>query len=447
MPPRAHGAASSSSSPLRGGDHGARHAVPGVALAGDARRAPRAWRRAGPREPRARPRGSSASSRTAPGPTSNASQRARGVGDAARRACGRPRRGRSGAATTGSAPQAAASAATMPNASGNVLGTAIASAAAAGRRARRGRAGRPRRSGRSCARRGRPVGVAPRRRRATPGTPRRCGSSRAVLVARWRGPPRGRRASSAAASPRGPAEGAEADDQQPRRAARARARAARPPAAARRPWRRSACRRTPRAGRSGSTWPAPPPPRPVERANEDAVVGGLAPMAASALGSAASPARGRGRARAARSARRRRRAARGACGRATVGSSIAAHRLSAVWREPTRIPRAPREALARVRQEARVRLDRVLERAAVDLHRVRARRPCERAREDQRAHHQVVGERDVGPHALGDLAHRGDVALHVALELGVGEVRERARLDPVVAVGDVDGSRPPMSGR
>ena len=83
-----------------------------------------------------------------------------------------------------------------------------------------------------------------------------------------------------------------------------------------------------------------------------------------------------------------------------------------------------------------MRLDRVLERGAVDLDRVRD--AVERPREHDRAHHEVVGERDVGPHALGDLAHGGDVALEVVVELGVGELGERLRLDPLVAVGDVD---------
>ena len=46
-------------------------------------------------------------------------------------------------------------------------------------------------------------------------------------------------------------------------------------------------------------------------------------------------------ARAARSGRRRRPAGRGGCAPRSAGSSISAHRLSAVWREPTSTPRAP----------------------------------------------------------------------------------------------------------
>ena len=77
------------------------------------------------------------------------------------------------------------------------------------------------------------------------------------------------------------------------------------------------------------------------------------------------------RARAARSARRRRPAGPRRVRSSTDGSPIAAHRLSAVWREPTRIPRAPARPSHGVRHEPRMRLDGVLERAAVDLDRVR----------------------------------------------------------------------------
>ena len=54
----------------------------------------------------------------------------------------------------------------------------------------------------------------------------------------------------------------------------------------------------------------------------------------------------------------------------------------------------------------------------------------------------MVGQRDIGPHALGDLAHRGHVALQVAVDLRVAEIRERPRLDPLVAVGHVDRQQP-----
>ena len=75
-----------------------------------------------------------------------------------------------------------------------------------------------------------------------------------------------------------------------------------------------------------------------------------------------------------------------------------------------------REPLAGVAQEALwFGLDGVLERAPVDLHRVG--HPVERAREDRGAHDQVVGERDLGAHARGDLAHGGDVGGEVAIDL------------------------------
>ena len=113
-----------------------------------------------------------------------------------------------------------------------------------------------------------------------------------------------------------------------------------------------------------------------------------------------------------------------------------------MWREPTSTPRAPRQPLARVRHEPLgVALDDVLERAAVDLHRVRDAERPERAGEDHRPHDEVVGQRDVGAHALGDLADGGDVALDVALELLVGAVQERLGVEALVAVVDVDGQQ------
>ena len=64
---------------------------------------------------------------------------------------------------------------------------------------------------------------------------------------------------------------------------------------------------------------------------------------------------------------------------------------------PTSTPPAPSQPLARPGQEALgVALDDVLERAAVDLHRVRDAERLERAAHDRRAHHEVVGQRDVG---------------------------------------------------
>ena len=91
---------------------------------------------------------------------------------------------------------------------------------------------------------------------------------------------------------------------------------------------------------------------------------------------------------------------------------------------------------SRVRQEARVRFDRVLERRAVDLGR---EGPDVGAGEDRRAHHQVVGEGGVDAAGrLGDLAHGGDVGLDVAVELGLGQLREGLDLEALVGVLDVD---------
>ena len=79
------------------------------------------------------------------------------------------------------------------------------------------------------------------------------------------------------------------------------------------------------------------------------------------------------------------------------------------------------KTLAREAQEALgLGLDRVLERAAVHLHRV-GRLLAERARQDHRPHHQMVGERHIGAHELGDLAHR----IHVGLDVA-GDLRVRA---------------------
>jgi hypothetical protein len=95
------------------------------------------------------------------------------------------------------------------------------------------------------------------------------------------------------------------------------------------------------------------------------------------------------------------------------------------------------EPLPGRRQEAlRVGLDRVLQRTAVDLHRV-GHVAAERAREHERPHHEVVGQGDVGPGARRDVPDGGHVGRDVGGDLLVGEVGERARLDAVVAVGDV----------
>ena len=97
-----------------------------------------------------------------------------------------------------------------------------------------------------------------------------------------------------------------------------------------------------------------------------------------------------------------------------------------------------RQALPRPGQEAlRIALDDVLQRAAVDLHRV-GHVAAQPAGEDRRPHDEVVGQRHVGPRARADVAHGGDVGLHVGLDLGVAALQQRARLEALVAVGDVD---------
>ncbi len=127
------------------------------------------------------------------------------------------------------------------------------------------------------------------------------------------------------------------------------------------------------------------------------------------------------------------------------GQGGIAHRL------PQALPRVPRadehaaragEALLRVRLEPRMRLHDVLERAPVDLDRVRDAEAVERPREDHGPHHQVVRQRHVGRDPLGDLAHGGHVAREIPLDLLVGQVRERPRLHPLVAIRDVQGQQP-----
>ena len=88
-----------------------------------------------------------------------------------------------------------------------------------------------------------------------------------------------------------------------------------------------------------------------------------------------------------------------------------------------------------------VALDDVLERAAVDLHRV-GDVVAERAGEDDRAHHEVVGQRDVGPRARGDVADGGDVARRRSARSPRRCSRGTAcAVDALVAVGDVDGQQ------
>ena len=201
----------------------------------------------------------------------------------------------------------------------------------------------------------------------------------------------------------------EADDQQPRPRLARRARAGTPPAAARRPWTRSACRRTRSAGRRARRCRGRRRPRrrrgrtrrvarrraPRRRRRREARAAWRRRAATAASGDAGrgrrggvpagggageaagprapAPARGAPVASAARrpqrrsdvgssAARRSLSASRPRCAasasrgakRATStpggprrvragsdGSSISAHRLSAVWREPTSTPRAP----------------------------------------------------------------------------------------------------------
>ena len=126
------------------------------------------------------------------------------------------------------------------------------------------------------------------------------------------------------------------------------------------------------------------------------------------------------------------------------GQGGIAHRL------PQALPRVPRadehaaragEALLRVRLEPRMRLHDVLERAPVDLDRVRDAEAVERPRQDHGPHHQVVRQRHVGRDPLRDLAHGGHVAREIPLHLLVGQVRERPRLHPLVAIRDVQGQQ------
>jgi hypothetical protein len=82
-------------------------------------------------------------------------------------------------------------------------------------------------------------------------------------------------------------------------------------------------------------------------------------------------------------------------------------------------------------------LDRVFERAAVDLDRV-GHPAAQAPREDRRAHHEVVGQRHIGPHALGHLADGCHVGGEIVLELRLGELGVGLGLEALVAVGHVD---------
>ena len=193
--------------------------------------------------------------------------------------------------------------------------------------------------------------------------------------------------------------------------------------------------KTTRRSRSGSRPASASAAAPVSRANEEPAV----PARAARTRSASAPRPGPRRLRLARAELLDVDAGRPEPG-APLEPGIVHRRPQALGGVPRTDQYAarPRQALAGVREEARMRLDRVLERRAVDLGRVGDVEPREPARDDDRAHHEVVGERDVGPRALRDLADGGDVALQVVVQLGVGELGERPGLDAVVAIGDVD---------
>ena len=316
----------------------------------------------------------------------------------------------------------------MPNASGNVLGTAIASAAGStsassawsrrpaqatrSRQAARRPRGRRRASPR--ARRGtRPAGaarapssarvarraaveVAARRARARAPRARR-GTRRSRRSAAAR---RGSRASTsghAASSSSTPLEAISLPTNTTSRSLRARPRRARAAAS------RGVARE--RASRSRRPPVAPPRSRAAQRR----------------------PARARGRGRLARreARRRRRRAGRGGCARATVGSSIAAHRLSAVWREPTSMPRAPASpsrAYGRKRGYGLTVYSSALPWILTAYGTPSAER---RARGSAGPITRWLASATSGRAALGHLAHGGDVGVDVALDLGVVELGER----------------------
>ncbi len=243
--------------------------------------------------------------------------------------------------------------------------------------------------------------------------------------------------------------------------------AATPPAAGRRPWRRSACRRSrPAASAAAAPAAAPAPaaprarrartPRACRRASRRSPPPPSAPSA-DRPASRRSPPR---RCRSARSAGRGRRPARRRPARAAAGSRGAkapmstpggpsrvrpgrsgswsvSHSRSAVWREPTSTPRAPpmpRRAGSRkrsgcgatvyssalpwiltaygVRGSARARISGPITRWLAS-----ATSGCTRSATSRTGAH---------------------VGLDVRLDLGVAQLREGTRLDPLVAVGDVD---------
>ena len=240
---------------LRGRDDGPGDALPAPA----ARGRPRRKRRSPPRR--------SASGRREPAVEAVGDRADRIAARAGRRSGRRRRPGRSSAsapatsarpewsAQTGSAPVAAASAATMPKASGNVLGTTIASLARTASATSRvlepagpvdragGARGRPRRS-----RRGGSARKAPRQveRRLLPALERPAEPGDLAGVVEVAGGERRRRGGGGRRGTRRsrPSAGA--------RRGGGRRRAARRRAAGRSPWRRSACRRRRPAGPSAA---------------------------------------------------------------------------------------------------------------------------------------------------------------------------------------------------
>ena len=251
----------------------------------------------------------------------------------------------------------------------------------------------------------------------------------------------------------------EPDDHEPRpRLAREHERPARP-AAARRPWTRSACRRRPRAGPGLDRVERRRRPRRTSRANEDTgaasrrvdLVGGCGERASAARRSRSALEARAGRVRLARGEAvdvHARRAEAGAAGQRRV-VHLGPQALGGVARADEHAARA-RQALDRERPEARVRLDGVLQRAAVDLDRVRDVRRSARAR--------IAGpitrwfaSATSGRHARDDLAHGGDVGVQVAVDLGVAELRGTGAPRCRRSVGDVDRQQAadvrPVDGR
>ena len=183
------------------------------------------------------------------------------------------------------------------------------------------------------------------------------------------------------------------------RAARGRGRAARRRAAARRPWRRSACRRRPRAGRPGSTVARAAAASPGERAKDESS-GGCRGLVQ----------RRQARAQARRGRPAPRPAARGANrststpGRAEAGAVLAAPgRPSRSTGSPAGVARADEDPARARSRPATARSGRkrgcglTVYSSALPWIFTAYGRAAEAAGENDRPHHEVVGERDVGP--------------------------------------------------